>query len=114
VRTLDEVAVRCPNKRCPARLKWRIEYFASRDAMDIDHLGGQTVDKLIDKGLIDTIADLYNLTKEDFMKLEGFKDKSAENLLASIEQSKQQGLARLIYGLGIRHATACFAVFVYR
>jgi DNA ligase (NAD+) len=103
VRTLDEVAVRCPNKRCPARLRWRIEYFASRDAMDIDHLGGQTVEKLIDKGLIDSIADLYALTKEDLMKLEGFKDKSAENLLQSIEKSKSQGLARLIYGLGIRH-----------
>lgn len=103
VRTLDEVAVRCPNKRCPARLKWRIEYFASRDAMDIDHLGGQTVDKLIDKGLVDTIADLYTLTKEDVLKLEGFKQKSVQNLLDSIEQSKHQGLARLIFGLGIRH-----------
>ncbi|MFH1100450.1 MAG: NAD-dependent DNA ligase LigA [Methanobacteriota archaeon] len=103
VRTIDEVAVRCPNKQCPARLKWRIDYFASRDAMDIDHLGGQTVDKLIDKGLIDNIADLYSLTKEDLMKLDGFKDKSAENLLESIAKSKQQGLARLIYGLGIRH-----------
>jgi DNA ligase (NAD+) len=103
VRTIDEVAVRCPNKQCPARLKWRIDYFASRDAMDIDHLGGQTVDKLIEQGLIDNIADLYSLTKEDLMKLDGFKDKSAENLLESIEKSKQQGLARLIYGLGIRH-----------
>jgi len=103
IRTLDEVAVRCPNKQCPARLKWRIEYFASRDAMDIDHLGGQTVDKLIEKGLVDTIADLYRLTKEDLLTLEGFKDKSVENLLESIEKSKHQGLARLIYGLGIRH-----------
>jgi DNA ligase (NAD+) len=103
IRTLDEVAVRCPNKQCPARLKWRIEYFASRDAMDIDHLGGQTVDKLIEKGLVDTIADLYRLTKEDLLTLEGFKDKSVENLLESIEKSKYQGLARLIYGLGIRH-----------
>jgi DNA ligase (NAD+) len=103
VRTLDEVAIRCPNKQCPARLKWRIEYFASRDAMDIDHLGGQTVDKLIDKGLVDTIADLYQLTKKDLMKLEGFKEKSVQNLLDSIEQSKHQGLARLIFGLGIRH-----------
>jgi DNA ligase (NAD+) len=102
-RTEDEVAVRCPNKQCPARLKWRIEYFASRDAMDIDHLGGQTIDKLIEKGLVDTIADLYSLKKEDLLFLEGFKDKSVMNLLASIEKSKQQGLARLIYGLGIRH-----------
>lgn len=103
IRTLDEVAVRCPNIQCPARLKWRIEYFASRDAMDIDHLGGQTIDKLIDKGLVDNIADLYYLTEEDLLSLEGFKEKSVRNLLDSIEKSKQQGLARLIYGLGIRH-----------
>ncbi|HVQ01066.1 MAG TPA: NAD-dependent DNA ligase LigA [Candidatus Thermoplasmatota archaeon] len=103
MRTLDEVAVRCPNKRCPARLKWRIEYFASRDAMEIDHLGGSTIDKLIDKRLIKDIADIYSLTKEDLLKLEGFKDKSAQNLLDAIEKSKQQGLARVIYGLGIRH-----------
>jgi DNA ligase (NAD+) len=103
VRTLDEVAVRCPNNRCPARLKWRIEYFASRDAMDIDHLGGKTIDKLIEKGLIDSVADVYQLKKEDLLTLEGFKDKSIINLLESIENSKRQGLARLIYALGIRH-----------
>ncbi|MCU0850605.1 MAG: NAD-dependent DNA ligase LigA [Candidatus Thermoplasmatota archaeon] len=103
IRTLDEVAVRCPNKQCPARLKWRIEYFASRDAMDIDHLGGQTIDKLIEKGLIEDIADVYALKEHDILQLEGFKDKSVQNLLDSIEKSKQQGLARLIYGLGIRH-----------
>jgi len=103
VRTLDEVAVRCPNKECPARLKWRIEYFASRDSMDIDHLGGKTIDKLIEKGLVDTIADLYHLKKEDLLNLDGFKEKSVMNLLESIEKSKQQSLARLIYGLGIRH-----------
>jgi len=103
LQTLDEVAVRCPNKNCPSRLKWRIEYYASRDAMDIEHLGGQTIDKLMEKGLVDSVADLYALTKEKLMRLEGFKDKSAENLVESIERSKQQGLARLIYGLGIRH-----------
>jgi DNA ligase (NAD+) len=102
-RSEDEVAVRCPNKFCPARLKWRIRYFASRDAMDINHLGHSTVDKLLDSGFIDNISDLYSLTKEDLLKLEGFKDKSAENLLDSIERSKQQDLSRLIYGLGIRH-----------
>jgi DNA ligase (NAD+) len=103
VRALDEVAVRCPNKECPARLKWRIQYFASRDSMDIDHLGEKTIDKLIEKGLVDTIADLYHLKKEDLLNLEGFKEKSVMNLLESIEKSKQQSLARLIYGLGIRH-----------
>jgi DNA ligase (NAD+) len=103
VRSEDEVAVRCPNKYCPARLKWRIRYFASRDAMDINHLGHSTVDKLLNSGFIDNISDLYSLTKEDLLKLEGFKDKSAENLLDSIERSKKQDLSRLIYGLGIRH-----------
>jgi DNA ligase (NAD+) len=98
-----EVAVRCPNKLCPARLKWRVKYYASRDAMDIDHLGGSTIDKLIDEGLIDNIADLYFLKKEDILILEGFKEKSAQNLLDSIENSKKQDLSRLIYGLGIRH-----------
>ena len=98
-----EVAVRCPNKCCPARLKWRIRYFASRDAMDINHLGESTIDKLLDAGLIDNISDLYLISKDDVLKLEGFKDKSAENLLESIERSKKQDLSRLIYGLGIRH-----------
>ena len=103
VRPEGEVAVRCPNKMCPARLKWRIKYFAARDAMDIDHLGGQTVDKLLDEALVNNIADLYSLKIEDILKLEGFKDKSAQNLIDSIEKSKQQDLSRLIYGLGIRH-----------
>jgi DNA ligase (NAD+) len=99
----DEVAVRCPNRMCPARLKWRIKYYASRDAMDIDHLGESTIDKLIENGLIENIADLYSLKKEDILTLEGFKEKSAQNLLDSIEGSKNQSLSRLIYGLGIRH-----------
>jgi DNA ligase (NAD+) len=71
--------------------------------MDIDHLGGSTVDKLLDAGLVDNVADLYSLKKEDILKLEGFKEKSAENLIESIEKSKEQDLSRLIYGLGIRH-----------
>ncbi|RLF32433.1 MAG: DNA ligase, partial [Thermoplasmata archaeon] len=98
-----EVAIRCPNKQCPARLKWRLKYFASRDAMDIDNLGGQTIDKLIDTGLVDNIADLYFLKKEDILSLEGFKEKSAQKLLDAIKKSKQQDLSRLIYGLGVRH-----------
>jgi DNA ligase (NAD+) len=103
IRTEGEVAVRCPNRLCPARLKWRLRYYASRDAMDIDHLGESTIDKLIEEGLIDNIADLYSLKKDDIMRLEGFKEKSAQNLLESIEKSKKQDLSRLIYGLGIRH-----------
>ena len=103
VHTEGEVAVRCKNRMCPARLKWRIKYFASRDAMDIDHLGGSTVDKLIEKGVVDSISDLYSLTLDDLLTLEGFKEKSAQNLLDSIEKSKNRSLSRLIYGLGIRH-----------
>jgi len=98
-----EVAIRCPNKMCPARLKWRLKYFASRDAMDIDHLGESTIDKLLEKNLVNNIADLYNLKEEDILKLEGFKEKSAEKLIDSINKSKKQDLSRLIYGLGIRH-----------
>jgi DNA ligase (NAD+) len=103
IREEGEVAVRCPNKYCPARLKWRVRYYASRDAMDIDHLGYSTIDKLIEEDLINNIADLYDLKKQDILTLEGFKDKSAQNLLDSIEKSKSQDLSRLIYGLGIRH-----------
>ncbi len=98
-----EVAIRCPNKMCPARLKWRMKYYASRDAMDIDHLGESTVDKLLDNNMVENVADLYDLSKEDILKLEGFKEKSAENLIESIQKSKNQDLSRLIYGLGIRH-----------
>jgi DNA ligase (NAD+) len=98
-----EVAVRCPNKMCPARLKWRMKYYASRDAMDIDHLGESTIDKLLEKNMIENVADLYDLTIKDILQLEGFKEKSAQNLIDSIEKSKQQNLSRLIYGLGIRH-----------
>jgi len=102
-RTEDEVAVRCSNRFCPARLKWRVKYYTSRDAMDIEHLGESTIDKLIEKELIDNVADIYSLKKEYILKLEGFKDKSAQNLLDSIEKSKHQSLSRLIYALGIRH-----------
>ena len=103
IRKEGEVAVRCQNKYCPARLKWRVKYYASRDAMDIDHLGESTIDKLLEKRLIENVADLYFLTKEDILSIEGFKDKSAQNLIDSIEKSKKQDLSRLIYGLGIRH-----------
>jgi len=103
IHTEGEVAIRCSNRMCPARLKWRVKYYASRDAMDIDHLGGSTIDKLIEKNLIDNIADLYFLKKKDILTLEGFKDKSAQNLIDSINNSKKQDLSRLIYGLGIRH-----------
>jgi len=99
----NEVAIRCPNKMCPARLKWRVKHYASRDAMDINHLGFSTIDKLIEKKLIDNISDIYFLKKEDILSIEGFKEKSAQNLIESIEKSKNMSFERLIYGLGIRH-----------
>jgi DNA ligase (NAD+) len=99
----NEVAIRCPNKMCPARLKWRIKHYASRDAMDIEHLGFSTINKLIDKKLIDNISDIYSLNLEDILSIEGFKEKSAHNLIDSIKQSKNMTFERLIYGLGIRH-----------
>ena len=73
---------------CRARLKWRLAYYASRDAMDIDHLGESTIDKLIEKNLITDVSDLYRLNKKDIFDLDGFKEKSVQNLLDSIEQSK--------------------------
>ena len=99
----NEVAIRCPNKMCPARLKWRIKHYSSRDAMDIEHLGFSTIDKLIEKKLINNISDIYSLRLEDILSIEGFKEKSAQNLIDSIKQSKNMTFERLIYGLGIRH-----------
>jgi len=99
----EEVAIRCPNKMCPARLKWRVRHFASRDAMDIEHLGFSTIDKLLEKNLIADISDIYFLNLEDILSIEGFKEKSSQNLINSIEKSKNMTFERLIYGLGIRH-----------
>jgi DNA ligase (NAD+) len=99
----DEVAIRCQNKMCPARLKWRVRHYASRDAMDIEHLGFSTIEKLIEKKLIDNISDIYFFNLNDLLSIEGFKDKSAQNLIDSIDKSKNSSFERLIYGLGIRH-----------
>jgi DNA ligase (NAD+) len=110
----NEVAIRCPNKMCSARLKWRIKHFASRDAMDIEHLGFSTIDKLIEKKLIDNISDIYFLDLEDVLSIEGFKEKSAQNLIDSIEKSKKMTFERLIYGLGIRHVGKYAAQLISR
>jgi DNA ligase (NAD+) len=103
IREFNEVAIRCPNKMCPARLKWRVKHFASRDAMDIEHLGFSTIEKLIERKLIDNISDIYFLDLKDILSIEGFKEKSAQNLIESIEKSKNMAFERLVYGLGIRH-----------
>lgn len=93
--------LKCINISCPARLKGSIRHFASRRAMDIEGLGEKVANQLVDRGLVKDLADIYYLTKEDLLKLDGFADKSAENLLNAIEKSKDTTLARFIYALGI-------------
>lgn len=103
VRPAGEVAHRCENLSCPARIKESIRHFASRRAMDIEGLGEKLVDKLVETGLVRRLSDIYRLKKEDLVNLERMGDKSAQNLLEQIERSKHAGLARLIFALGIRY-----------
>ncbi|MGV7222157.1 MAG: NAD-dependent DNA ligase LigA [Nitrospinales bacterium] len=102
-RVEGEVAWRCINQFCPAQLKERLKYFASRNAMDIDHLGSAIVDQLVDSGRVKTYSDFYTLNKDELAKMERMAEKSAQNLIDAIEKSKSAGLARLLHGLGIRH-----------
>ena len=98
-----EAAVRCINANCPAQLVRNIAHFVSRPAMNIETLGENVSARLIGAGLVKNAADLYYLSKEQLAELEGLGEKSAENILASIEKSKSRGLAPLICALGIRH-----------
>jgi DNA ligase (NAD+) len=98
-----EVAVRCINEDCPAQLVRRLIHFASRDAMDIEGLGSATVEAMCKTGLVTSIDGLYRLDRDGLLTLEGFAEKSARNLLEAVENSKGRGLARLLFGLGIRH-----------
>ena len=104
-----EAAVRCTNASCPAQLSRGIEHFASKDAMDIDGLGPQIVEVLIRADLIHDPADLYTLTAEQVAALERMGDKSAKNLIDAIEKSKNAGLERLLFALGIRNIGAVAA-----
>jgi DNA ligase (NAD+) len=99
----EEAAVRCENLYCPAQVRRRIQYYASRGALDIEGLGEKTVDLLVDAGLVKDPADLYDLTVDPLVELEGMGEKSAENLVSSIQASKNAPLDRLITALGIRH-----------
>ena len=99
----DEAALRCVNPECPAQALRNIIHFASRDAMDIDGLGTAVATQLVEKGLVHSAADLYELTREQLLTLDKFKDKSADNLLAAIERSKQNNLDKLLFGFGIRN-----------
>lgn len=96
-----EVAIRCLNLNCRVQIERTTIHFASRDAMDIEGMGEIVVHQLLEKALIHDVADIYSLTKENFLTLDLFADKRAENLVAAIEKSKQQSLEHLIYGLGI-------------
>ncbi len=98
-----EAVWRCVNAACPAQLKERLLHFASRNAMDIDHLGTAIVDQLVDKGKVKSFYEIFDLKLEDVSTLERMAEKSAENLIGAIAKSKKAGLARLVFGLGIRH-----------
>ncbi len=99
----DEAAVRCTNSACPAQFLRNLVHFTSRDAMNIDGMGPAVVELLIENGLVHDAADIYKLQKSDVSQLERMGDKSAENLIGAIENSKKAGLDRLIYALGIRN-----------
>lgn len=106
VRRDGEAAWRCTNPDCPAVIGEKIAHFVSRDAMNIDGLGDAIVQQLLAQHLIHDVADIYGLTKEELVDLEGFGDKSADNLLKAIETSKSVGLARVLFALGIRFVGA--------
>lgn len=103
IRESDESVIRCPNVNCPAQIYRSIVHFASKGAMNIDGLGPAIVDTLINNNLIHSVADLYTLNSNDLLMLDNFKEKSVNNLLSSIEKSKNNTLDRLIFGLGIRN-----------
>lgn len=99
----ETVDLRCTNSECEAQSFRAIVHFTSRECMDIDGLGEATVEQLVDKKLVKTVADIYAISKRDAYKLEGFKEKSAQNLIDAIEKSKSNSLDKLLFGLGIRH-----------
>ena len=103
VREDDEAVLRCPNPDCPAQLLRNLIHFASRDAMDIDGMGPAVLTMLVDRGIIKSQADIYLLKPEDISSAERMGEKSAANLMASIEKSKKAGLSRLLFALGIRN-----------
>jgi DNA ligase (NAD+) len=102
-RPAGEAVVRCPNAACPAQFRERLLHYGSRRAMDIDGLGTAVVEQLVSRSLVHDFADLYRLKEEELAKLERLAKKSASNLVKAIDQSRQRGLARLLFGLGIRH-----------
>src|SRR3954470_17415727 len=110
----EEVAIYCPNVACPGRQLEGLVHFASRGAMDIRGLSYARVEQLITAGFIHDVADLYSVTEEQLLELEGFAEKSAQQLVTAIAASKSQPLSRLLFGLGIRHVGATAAELLAR
>ncbi|HEX6066913.1 MAG TPA: NAD-dependent DNA ligase LigA, partial [Longimicrobiales bacterium] len=102
----DEVMIYCPNMACPDRIYWAIVHFVSQAGVDIRGLGERTIAQLLERKIVQDVADLYHIGKDDLLSLEGFADISAQNLLTSIEASKQRSLAQVLMALGIRHVGA--------
>lgn len=110
IRIEGEAQHYCPNdKSCPPQVKGRIQHFVSRKAMNIDSLGGETIDQLIEKGLINTYADLYTLTEERLSSMDRFKKKSIDNLINGVEASKLIPYEKVLFALGIRHVGSTIA-----
>jgi DNA ligase (NAD+) len=109
VRPEGEAVRRCTNVDCPAKIKGRLGYFASRRAMDIEGLGDVLINTLVDTGMVKDVADLYSLTSETIANLERKAEKSATKLIEQIEASKSRGLQRLLYGIDIRHVGERYA-----
>lgn len=105
-RQCEEAAIRCTNPHCPALGREGLIHFVSRDAMNIDGCGPSVINALLDAGLVRDAADLYSLRKEDLLKLERMGEKSADNLLAALAESKKNELDKLLFALGIRHVGA--------
>ncbi|MFS8651019.1 MAG: NAD-dependent DNA ligase LigA [Caldibacillus sp.] len=106
VRLEGEVAIRCMNPKCPAQIREGLIHFASRNAMNIEGLGEKVITQLFEANLVNNIADLYKLEREELLKLERMGEKSVSNLLNAIEASKENSLERLLFGLGIRYIGA--------
>ncbi len=106
VRPEGDAIIRCPNVNCPAQIEGRLEHFASRDAMDIEGLGEKVARQLVDTDTVTSLPELYDLTTDDLLELEGFADLSAQNLLDAIEGSRQTTLSRFIYALSIANVGA--------
>ena len=102
VREEDEAVLRCENSACPEQIMRNLEHYASKDAVNIEGLGEAVLSKLHNEGKIEKITDIYKLSREDFLEMEGFKDKSADNLINAIALSKEAPLYRVLFGLGIR------------